>query len=42
VDNRLRKYYKLPDQGAKETVNRLDELADYIKTMQAFVNPKLA
>jgi DNA-binding PadR family transcriptional regulator len=42
VDNRLRKYYKLTEEGTKETVNRIDELAEYIKTMQAFVIPKLA
>lgn len=42
VDNRLRKYYKLTESGSKETVNKLEELAEYIKTMQALVNPKLA
>jgi len=42
VDNRLRKYYKLTETGTKETVNKLKELAEYIKTMQALVNPKLA
>ena len=42
VDNRLRKYYKLTEQGTKETVSKLEELAEYIKTMQALVNPKLA
>ncbi|MGZ0015643.1 PadR family transcriptional regulator [Yeosuana sp. AK3] len=41
VDNRLRKYYKLTEQGTKETVNKLSELQDYIKTMQALVSPKL-
>ncbi|MBT8243820.1 MAG: PadR family transcriptional regulator [Winogradskyella sp.] len=42
VDNRLRKYYKLTETGTKETVSKLEELAEYIKTMQALVNPKLA
>ncbi|MDT0558080.1 PadR family transcriptional regulator [Ichthyenterobacterium sp. W332] len=42
VGNRLRKYYKLTETGAQETVNKLDELAEYIKTMQTLVNPKLA
>ncbi len=42
VDNRLRKYYKLTEQGTKETVNKLSELESYIKTMQAIVNPKLS
>lgn len=41
VDNRLRKYYKLTEQGTKETVSKLAELENYIKTMQALVNPKL-
>jgi len=40
VDNRLRKYYKLTEKGTKETVNKLDELQNYIKTMQALVIPK--
>ena len=42
VDNRLRKYYKLTESDTKETVNKLEELAEYIKTMQALMNPKLA
>ena len=42
VDNRLRKYYKLTETGTKETVNRLAELEEFIKTMQTIVNPKLA
>ena len=42
VDNRLRKYYKLTETGTKETVSKLEELAEYIKTMQAIVNLKLA
>lgn len=42
VDNRLRKYYKLTENGTKETVNRLAELEDFIKTMQTIVNPKFA
>lgn len=41
VDNRLRKYYKLTEQGAKETVSRLDELAEYLKIMEGFIRPKL-
>lgn len=44
VDNRLRKYYKLTQSGTKETVNKLAELEEFIKTMQRIVspNPKLA
>lgn len=42
VDNRLRKYYKLTEQGTKETVSKLAELENYIKTMQVLVNPKFS
>ncbi|WP_299223633.1 PadR family transcriptional regulator [uncultured Psychroserpens sp.] len=42
VDNRLRKYYKLTEKGDKETINKLHELQEYIKTMQVLVNPKLS
>lgn len=42
VDNRMRKYYKLTESGVKETVNKMEALADYINTMQALLNPKLA
>lgn len=42
VDNRLRKYYKLTDKGTKETMSKLVELENYIKTMQALVNPKFS
>lgn len=42
VDNRLRKYYKLTKEGTKETVNRLNELEEFIKNMQTIVNPKLS
>lgn len=38
VDNRLRKYYKLTEKGTKETSNKLNELQEYIKTIQALVN----
>lgn len=40
VDNRLRKYYKLTEEGTKETVSKLAELESYIKNMRALVNPK--
>ena len=42
VDNRLRKYYRLTEKGNKETINKLQELQEYIKTMQVLVNPKLS
>lgn len=41
VDNRLRKYYRLTENGQKETVNRLSELEDFIRNMQALMNPKI-
>lgn len=40
VDNRLRKYYKLTEAGTTETVNKLEELERYIKTMRTLVNPE--
>jgi len=42
VDNRLRKYYKLTENGQRESVNRLAELEDFIRNMQTLVNPKLS
>lgn len=42
IGNRLRKYYKLTEQGTKETANRLAELETFLKTMQTIINPKLA
>lgn len=42
VDNRLRKYYKLTEQGTKETVNKLAEMQEFLKTMQHLVNPKFS
>lgn len=40
VGNRLRKYYKLTESGTTETVNRLEEMQDFLRTMQQLVNPK--
>ncbi|MEH6512713.1 PadR family transcriptional regulator [Maribacter arcticus] len=40
VDNRLRKYYKLTEQGVMEKTNRLVELEDFIRNMEQLVNPK--
>ncbi|SEP81412.1 DNA-binding transcriptional regulator, PadR family [Hyunsoonleella jejuensis] len=40
VNNRTRKYYKLTELGTQETVYKLAELEDYIRTMRALVNPK--
>jgi DNA-binding PadR family transcriptional regulator len=40
VGNRLRKYYKLTENGTTETANRLLEMQEFLKTMQHLVNPK--
>ena len=40
VGNRLRKYYKLTENGTTETANRLVEMKEFLKTMQQLVNPK--
>ena len=42
VDNRLRKYYKLTENGTKETVSRLAEMEDFLRTMQTIVNPNFS
>ena len=42
VDNRLRKYYKLTESGTKETVSKLAEMEDFLRTMQTIVNPKFS
>ncbi|MDD3722493.1 MAG: helix-turn-helix transcriptional regulator [Lutibacter sp.] len=42
VDNRLRKYYKLTKSGTKETVSRLVEMEEFLRTMQNIVNPKFS
>lgn len=41
VGNRLRKYYKLTETGTTETVNRLQQMQEFLNTMQHLVNPKL-
>ena len=42
VDNRIRTYYKLTENGTKETVSCLAEMEEFLRTMQTIVNPKLA
>ncbi|RKF05030.1 MULTISPECIES: PadR family transcriptional regulator [Tenacibaculum] len=42
VGNRLRKYYKLTENGTKETANRLSEMQEFLNTMQQLVNPKFS
>lgn len=40
VNNRLRKYYKLTEKGTKETVNKLNELEEFMSTLQGILNLK--
>lgn len=42
VGNRLRKYYKLTENGSKETVNKLQEMKDFLVTMESLLTPKLS
>ncbi|MFD2566926.1 PadR family transcriptional regulator [Pseudotenacibaculum haliotis] len=42
VGNRLRKYYRLTEEGLRETTNRLSEMQEFLNTMQKLVNPKLS
>ncbi|MDP6922182.1 MAG: PadR family transcriptional regulator [Lutibacter sp.] len=42
VDNRLRKYYTLTDQGSRETAHKLSEMEAFIETLQRIVNLKPA
>lgn len=40
VDNRLRKYYKITGEGSKEIKLGLNELEEFIKTLQNIIDPK--
>lgn len=42
VGNRPRKYYSLTEKGEAETINRLEELTEFVKHMQLLLNPKLS
>lgn len=42
VNNRVRKYYFITENGKKETVNLLNEMKTYIQNMDILLNPKLA
>ena len=42
VNNRMRKYYSLTEDGTKEVVNKLSEMEQFIQTMQQLMNPKIA
>ena len=40
VNNRLRKYYKLTEKGNTETANKLNELEEFLETLQGILSPK--
>ena len=40
VDNRVRKYYALSEDGNKEVVNKLQEARDFITQLQLLLNIK--
>lgn len=42
VDNRVRKYYKLTQNGNKESIAKTAELEEFVNTMQLLLNPKLS
>lgn len=42
VNNRMRKYYSLTEDGTKEVANKLSEMEQFIQTMQQLMNPKIA
>ncbi|WP_424493383.1 PadR family transcriptional regulator [Salinimicrobium sp. GXAS 041] len=40
VNNRLRKYYKLTHKGTKETASKLNELEEFMETLQGILGLK--
>ena len=42
VDNRVRKYYRLTEQGGREVTNKLDEAQAFIEQLQLLLNLKPA
>lgn len=42
VDNRVRKYYRLTEEGGKEVTSKLDEARSFIDQLQALLNLKPA
>lgn len=42
VDNRVRKYYRLTEQGGKEVASRLNEAQAFIEQLQILLNLKTA
>lgn len=39
IDSRFRKYYKLTEKGNKESVNKINELEEFISILQNIINP---
>jgi len=42
VNNRMRKYYSLTEEGTKEVVSKLSEMEQFLQTMQQLITPKIA
>ena len=42
VNNRMRKYYSLTEDGTKEVASKLSEMEQFIQTMQQLMTPKIA
>jgi DNA-binding PadR family transcriptional regulator len=40
VDGRMRKYYRLTEDGVKETANKLEELQAFVRQMQQLLDLK--
>jgi PadR family transcriptional regulator PadR len=40
IDNRVRKYYKLTEQGGKEVTNKIKEAGEFINQLQILLNLK--
>lgn len=41
VDGRVRKYYKLTEEGNEAAINKVAELEEFIVSLQKLLNPKL-
>ena len=42
VNNRMRKYYSLTENGTKEVANKLSEMEVFLQTMQDLIQPPLS
>ncbi len=40
VDNRVRKYYQLTEQGEKDVISKMKEVQDFIEQLQSILNLK--